>query len=137
MMGQFSTIKSSEEEGTVAQKSVLIVEDDAGIGDLLLYLISQETPYKVVLAVNGFQALDDIQQMTPSLFMLDYHLPGMTGIELADRLRMMEAVKHVPIIIMSARLPIQDIEQRNLLGMSKPFNLTMLLETVTKLVGNG
>lgn len=136
-MGQFSTIKSSEEEGTVAQKSVLIVEDDAGIGDLLLYLISQETPYKVVLAVNGFQALDDIQQMTPSLFMLDYHLPGMTGIELADRLRMMEAVKHVPIIIMSARLPIQDIEQRNLLGMSKPFNLTMLLETVTKLVGNG
>ena len=134
-MGQFSTIKSSEEEGTVAQKSVLIVEDDAGIGDLLLYLLSQETPYKVALAINGFQALDDIQQMTPSLFMLDYHLPGMTGIELADRLREMEAFKHVPIIIMSARLPIQDIEQRNLLGMSKPFDLALLLETVKKLVG--
>src|SRR5579859_4144564 len=136
MMGQFSTIKSSEEEGMVAQKSVLIVEDDAGIGDLLLYLLSQETPYKIMLAVNGLQALDDIQQMTPSLFMLDYHLPGMTGIELADRLRTMETFKHVPIIIMSARLPIQDIEQRKLLGMSKPFDLAMLLQTVKKLVEN-
>ena len=135
-MGQFSTIKSSEEEGMVAQKSVLIVEDDAGIGDLLLYLLSQETPYKVMLAVNGLQALDDIQQMTPSLFMLDYHLPGMTGIELADKLRTMETFKHVPIIIMSARLPIQDIEQRKLLGMSKPFDLAMLLQTVKKLVEN-
>lgn len=134
-MGQFSTIKSSE-EGIVAQKSVLIVEDDAGIGDLLLYLLSQETPYKVMLAVNGLQALDDIQRMTPSLFMLDYHLPGMTGIELADRLRTMETFKHVPIIIMSARLPIQDIEQRKLLGMSKPFDLAMLLQTVKKLVEN-
>lgn len=135
-MGQFSTIKSSEGV-TVAQKSVLIVEDDAGIGDLLLYLLSQETPYHVELAVNGFQALDAIKQMTPSLFMLDYHLPGMTGIELADKLRAMEVYQHVPIVIMSARLPVEEIEQRELLGMSKPFDLMALLETVEKLVEQG
>lgn len=136
-MGQFSTIKSSKEEVTAAQKSVLIVEDDAGIGDLLLYLLSQETPYQVALAISGFEALDAIKHMTPSLFMLDYHLPGMTGIELADKLREMETFKQVPIIIMSARLPVQEIEQRNLLGMNKPFDLTVLLETVETLVEKG
>ena len=117
------------------QKSVLIVEDDAGIGDLLVYLLSQETSYHAELAIDGFQALEAIQHVTPSLFMLDYHLPGMTGIELADRLRAMEAFRHTPIMIMSARLPIEEIEERKLLGMSKPFDLTKLLETVEKLVG--
>ncbi len=120
-------------ENTV--KTVLVVEDDAGIGMFLVQAISQETSHQAMLVTDGFQALKTVSQIKPNLFILDYHLPRMNGIELYDRLHAITELENVPAIIISARLPKQEIEKRKIIGMNKPLELDDLLHTVENLLG--
>ena len=120
-------------ENTV--KTVLVVEDDAGIGMFLVQAISQETSHQAMLVTDGFQALKTVSQIKPNLFILDYHLPRMNGIELYDRLHAITELENVPAIMISARLPKQEIEKRTIIGMNKPLELDDLLHTVENLLG--
>lgn len=115
-------------------KTILVVEDDAGIGTFLVQAILQETPYQAMLVTDGFQALNAVNNIRPGLFILDYQLPRMNGIELYDQLHTMTGLEEVPAIIMSARLPKNEIEKRRLTGMSKPLELDDLLFTIEKLL---
>lgn len=115
-------------------KTILVVEDDAGIGTFLVQAILQETPYQAMLVTDGFQALSAVNNIRPGLFILDYQLPRMNGIELYDQLHTVEGLEDVPAIIMSARLPKNEIEKRHLIGMSKPLELDDLLFTIEKLL---
>jgi DNA-binding response OmpR family regulator len=115
-------------------KTILVVEDDAGIGTFLVQAILQETPYQAMLVTDGFQALSAVNNIRPSLFILDYQLPRMNGIELYDQLHIIEGLEEVPAIVMSARLPKNEIEKRQLIGMSKPLELDDLLFTIEKLL---
>lgn len=111
-------------------KTILLVEDDSTIGEVLTLIISQETPYTGLLASDAIEALDLIQAIEPNLFILDYQLPHMNGIELYDRLHAIEALKHIPAIMISAQLPQKDLDKRHIIGMSKPFDLDELLQTI-------
>ena len=115
-------------------KVTLIVEDDASIGEVLVYAISQTTPYQVVSALDGFEALEIIKGIKPDLFILDYQLPKMNGIELYDLLQTTHELAHIPTIIISANLPEAAIRQRKLIGIKKPFELDELLDTIEKLI---
>lgn len=115
-------------------KMILVVEDDEGVGVFLVQAISQETPYQALLVTDGFQALKAVKKMKPDLFILDYQLPNMNGIELFDHLHAMEELSGLPAIIMSARLPKQEIEKRQLIGMHKPLELDELLHTIEDLL---
>jgi len=121
-------------EVQVTKKTVLVVEDDTGIGSFLVQTIVQETPYQALLVTDGFQALNVINDIKPHLFILDYLLPRMNGIELYDRLRTIHGLEEIPAIMISARLPKHEIEKRSLIGLSKPFELDKLLDTIEKLL---
>jgi|SRR6266516_1209869 len=123
----------SAEEG-VTKKTVLVVEDDTGIGSFLVQTVVQETPYQALLVTDGFAALRVINDIKPDLFILDYLLPRMNGIELYDQLRMIQGLEDIPAIMISARLPKHEIEKRSLIGMSKPFELGELLDTIEHLI---
>src|SRR5712692_8313220 len=120
----------SAAEKTAIVKSILVVEDDVGIGSFLTQAISQETPHQAMLVTDGFQALNAIRSIKPSLFILDYQLPRMNGIELYDKLHATQGLEDIPAILISARLPKQDIEKRKILGMSKPLELDEFLHTI-------
>src|SRR5436309_8267462 len=90
---------------TDTKKIILVAEDDEGIGTMLAHFISDETPYEVLLVTSSRKALQVAQGVKPALFLLDYHLPSMTGIQLYDQLQAIEELKGVPAIIMSANLP--------------------------------
>ncbi len=115
-------------------KVTLIVEDDIAIGEVLVYAISQTTPYTVLSVPDGFKALEVIKGIKPDLFLFDYQLPRMNGIELYDLIRTIEGLEHIPAIIMSANLPEDAIKQRKLIGIKKPFELDELLDTIEKLI---
>ncbi|MBO0796590.1 MAG: response regulator [Ktedonobacteraceae bacterium] len=121
-------------EDTLPDRSILIVEDDATLGKLLLEVLQEETNYQVHLVPDAETALNMLQTVTPELFLLDYHLPGMSGLELADQLRSREDGKHVPILIMSADLPYVDIAKKQLKSLQKPFDLDAFLLTITELL---
>jgi DNA-binding response OmpR family regulator len=116
------------------EKIILVVEDDDNIGSMLLETLSQETPYKPVLVNDGFEALEAVRSTKPDLFITDYRLPNMNGIELYDRLRHTRNFDNTPTIIMSAYLPVDEVRKRRLIGLSKPFEIDEFLETIEKLI---
>ncbi len=113
---------------------ILVVEDDADISCFLLHLLEEE--YQVVLATNGIQALNLVQGLTPALFILNYHLPHMTGIELYDRLHALEPLRSVPAMMLSANLPYEEIKQRGIVGLSKPVDIDELMNMIERLISN-
>lgn len=115
-------------------KCILIVKDDPILGDLLLEALQEEATYQGLLAPSGEMALSILQTITPALFLLDYHLPGMNGLELADRLRRREGCKQRPILLMSASLPQENGALDDLITLQKPFDLEMLLQLIAELL---
>src|SRR5260370_19794973 len=125
--------KSSHEERN-ALPTVMIVEDDVHIGAFLVEAITQETPYYALLLTNGDEALAKLKNLKPSLLILDYHLPGINGLELYHQIHAMPDLKQIPAIMMSARLPRRELEQRTIVGINKPFELDDFLLTVKNLL---
>jgi len=115
-------------------KTILIVEDDAHIGEFLERALSEETPYKPLVVSDGFEALKVTREVKPTLFVLGYHVPGMDGIELYDQLHAVKAFRNTPAVIMSARLPHREREKRSLVGLRKPLELSELLQMVQALL---
>lgn len=111
---------------------ILVVEDDENIGTFVVQALASETPYKPVLVTDGFQALKVVDQVKPRLFITDYRLPHMNGIELYDRLR--PKIDDTPTIIMSAYMPEHEVRQRKLVSLNKPFELDDLLNTIERLL---
>ncbi len=126
--------QNPDEENSIV-KTVLVVEDDTGIGTFLIQAIHQETHYQAMLVTDGFQALKAVANIKPGLFILDYQLPRMNGIELYDHLHAIPGMDHIPAIIVSARLPRHEIEKRKIIGISKPLELDDFLQTIEKLLG--
>ncbi len=117
------------------EKTILIVEDDEDLGTLILEALQQESfytgvRYRTVLAIDGMEALEIIEETFPDLFLLDYYLPRINGLDLYDRMHAMETLSKVPTIFMSANPPFKELRKRNLLSIRKPFNLRELLDTI-------
>ncbi len=127
--------EQSPKEKDTSVKTVLVVEDDTGIGTFLVQAILQETHYQALLVSDGFQALKTVTNIKPSLFILDYQLPRMNGLELYDNLHTTKGLEHIPALIISARLPKHEIEKRKLASMSKPLELDDFLQAIEKLLG--
>jgi len=132
-MSQGKEQPSKEKDASV--KTVLVVEDDTGIGTFLVQAILQETHHQALLVTDGFQAIKTVSNIKPSLFILDYQLPRMNGLELYDHLHATKGLEHIPALIISARLPRHEIEKRKLASMSKPLELDDFLQTIEKLLG--
>ena len=83
-------------------KRILIVEDEASIRDMVAFAL-RRADMEAVHAADARAALVAISDAPPDLILLDWMLPGMTGLELARRLRSEERTKEVPIIMLTAR----------------------------------
>ncbi|GHO86817.1 response regulator [Dictyobacter formicarum] len=115
-------------------KTILLVEDDINIGEVLQQAITQETSFVAILVSDGFQALQMVKEIRPNLFILDYQLPRMSGIELYDQLHSIEELAHVPALMLSAHLPRHEINKRHIQGMGKPIDLDDFLQTIENLI---
>jgi CheY-like chemotaxis protein len=115
-------------------KTILLVEDDSIIAELLIQMIAQETQYQVFSLPDGLEALDLVRNVKPQLLILDYRLPTIHGIELYDRLHNTEGLEQVPTIMLSVNAPLKEINQRQIIYLRKPFDIYKLLETIHKLL---
>jgi CheY-like chemotaxis protein len=119
-----------------ALKLILIVEDDASIGEMLVRAISEETLHQALLVPDSAHVLEIIKEYRPDLMILDYHLPRMNGLELYDRLQAIEGFEHIPTILTTAGVLQYDIQSRHLIGMSKPVDLNKLLDLIEELLSS-
>ena len=111
--------------------TILIVEDNADIGCFLQQLIEEETPYHTAVISNGLQALEKAPQIHPCLMLLNYRLPGINGIELYDLLQEIEETSGVPAIMMSATLPISELQRRGIYQLRKPMDIGNVIRMIT------
>jgi two-component system phosphate regulon response regulator PhoB len=81
---------------------ILVVEDEPAIQELIALNLEQ-AGQRAVLADSAEQALERIQEELPDLVLLDWMLPGQSGIEFARRLRGDARTKKLPIIMLTAR----------------------------------
>jgi CheY-like chemotaxis protein len=127
----------SSEKRISLVKRVLVVEDDMDFGSVLVRMIQQETPYQALLATTGIEALNIVSHLYCDVFVLDYHLPYMNGLELYDRLHATAGQEATPALFLSAstRLPLDEITQRHLKYIYKPVELDNLLETLQEFLG--
>src|SRR2546430_5779174 len=115
-------------------KTILVVEDDTAIGSFLVEAIKQEAPHQALLATDGYQALKMVHDLKPNLFLIDYGLPRMNGLELYDQLHATKELEDVPALIISASCPWKEVEKRKIPCMRKPIELDELLQTIEKLI---
>jgi two-component system phosphate regulon response regulator PhoB len=112
---------------------VLIVEDEEALALLLQYNLEAEG-FRVSLARRGDEAEVAITEDPPDLIILDWMLPGLSGIELCRRLRAGKMARPIPILILTARGEEQDRIRGLTVGADdyvvKPFSLPELLARV-------
>jgi DNA-binding response OmpR family regulator len=112
-------------------RTVLVVDDDPGVLEVLDLALTAEG-YRVVLARNGREALDQAAETHPSLMLVDLMMPVMDGWQFVRACREQEFAQQTPVIILSAA---RNVEQAvHELGVqaviAKPFNLDHLLDLV-------
>jgi two-component system, OmpR family, phosphate regulon response regulator PhoB len=87
--------------------SILIVEDEPDIQELIAYNI-EKAGHEPMRAASAEQALDVVREALPHLILIDWMLPGMSGIELARWLRGHRRTESIPLIMVTARGAEQD-----------------------------
>jgi two-component system phosphate regulon response regulator PhoB len=85
-----------------AQPTVLLVEDEGAQREVLSYNLEAEG-FRVAAAADGEEALMLVNEAAPDLIVLDWMLPGVSGIEICRRLKARPETRNVPIIMLSAR----------------------------------
>jgi two-component system, OmpR family, phosphate regulon response regulator PhoB len=112
---------------------ILIVEDEQPLVFLLRYNLEAEG-YEVDSASRGDEADLHIREQVPDLVLLDWILPGLSGLELCRRLRHREATGSLPIIMLTARGEESDRVRGLTTGaddyLTKPFSVPELLARV-------
>ena len=115
------------------KEKILIVDDQFGIR-ILLNEVLQKEGYQTYQAANGVQALDIVKKHPPDLVLLDMKIPGMDGIEILKRMKVIEP--DIRVIIMTAYGELDMIQEAMDLGalthFAKPFDIDDIREAVKK-----
>lgn len=117
-------------------KTILIADDDKSFRDLIQ--ITLQTPdIHIFQAADGDEALQLARQEHPELIVLDWRMPGKTGLEVAEALRRDPATADIAILMLTAMGQEEDRKQGLALGVQgyliKPFSPLELLKRVQEL----
>lgn len=112
-------------------EKILIVDDQYGIRVLLNEVFNKEG-YKTFQAANGIQALDIVKNQRPDLVLLDMKIPGMDGIEILKRMKIID--EGIRVIIMTAYGELDMIQESKELGalthFAKPLDIDEIRDAV-------
>lgn len=119
---------------------LLLVDDDANIRTLALMGLEGLTDWHVEQADSGQAALELASTNVPDVILLDMMMPSMDGIATYARLQKIEALRHVPVIFITAKVQSTEVEKYLELGVAgvitKPFDPMQLPEQIKSLVYN-
>jgi DNA-binding response OmpR family regulator len=116
---------------------ILVAEDERDIRELVMFTL-QFAGHKVTQAQNGEIAVELAQQVLPDLILTDVRMPKMTGYEVCRALKEIESVKHIPVVILSAKGQDDEIETGKAAGaidyILKPFDMAELQQRVNEIL---
>ncbi|TPW18699.1 MAG: phosphate regulon transcriptional regulatory protein PhoB [Halothiobacillaceae bacterium] len=118
-------------------KKILVVEDESAIREMVCWALRQ-SGFEVMETGDALQAKKRLAEQLPDLLLVDWMLPGMSGIDLARYVRKNDATKRLPLIMLTAR----GEESDKLLGLetgaddyvTKPFSTRELIARINALL---
>lgn len=118
-------------------KRVLIVDDEPNIVTALEFLL-EKRGYEVTVAVNGEEALAQVETFKPDLVLLDVMMPKVSGYEVCQRLRSDPRWQGIKIVMLSAKGREVEVSKGMSLGadlyVTKPFSSAELVATIDTLL---
>ena len=116
---------------------VMVIEDEEALGLLLKYNLEKEG-YEVILETRGNKALAEIEKYGPSVILLDWMLPEISGVEICKLVRSKPDIKNIPIIMLTAKGEEEDKIKGLTAGaddyVTKPFSPIVLAARVRTLL---
>lgn len=114
-------------------KQILVVEDEASIRDMLRFAL-ERAEFRLTLAANAQEARLRIAESRPDLILLDWMMPGLSGVEYTKELKGGATTKDIPIIMVTARAEEEDKVRALNIGaddyVSKPFSFPELIARI-------
>ena len=115
-----------DEHGKSKQTLIMIVDDDAALGEMLSIVLNG-SGFEAVTCQDGLRAVEMFPTLHPDLVLLDIMLPGLDGVQVAQRIRQ---TANTPIIMLTAKSDTTDVVKGLEAGADdyvvKPFSLAVL-----------
>jgi two-component system alkaline phosphatase synthesis response regulator PhoP len=126
-------IERSKAGLSMSKETILIVEDEADLAEVVAYNLEREG-YTILRAASGEDGLKLAVNKQPALILLDLMLPGMGGLDVCRLLKSDEKTRRIPVIMMTARSEDVDVVTGLELGaddyVTKPFSPRVLTARV-------
>ena len=114
-------------------RTILIVEDEQPIREMLCFALGK-AGFEVIEANDAHEAQAQLNQRKPAIVLLDWMLPGISGVDFARRLKMQDATRDLPIIMVTAKSDenhkVQGLESGADDYITKPFSTRELLARI-------
>jgi CheY-like chemotaxis protein len=119
--------------------SLVLVVDDNADGIRIVESILKGNGFEVVAARNGQEALDAVAAKPPAVILLDVMMPGMSGLEVLEKLRAQPKNGRIPVILLTAKTQDEDVISGYRYGadyyIPKPFTSKQLLYGIRLVLG--
>ncbi len=114
----------------ITGKPLVLVADDDGTHRRVLQKVLEQSGFRVILAPNGKEAIDQVAQFNPDVVLLDVEMPEMDGFAVCESIRAQKTDHEIPIFIVTSRDDPESVERAYELGatdfLTKPIALPVL-----------
>ncbi len=119
------------------KSKIVLIEDEDDIADLIS-MQAELSGYKLFVATDGLNGYELIEREKPDLVILDIMLPGQNGLDVCRKIKVHSLLKHIPIIMLSAKSEETDVVLGLELGaddyVTKPFSPRVLFSRINALL---
>lgn len=116
-------------------KKILLIDDEPDIVQLTAKRLTH-AGYEVVCYESGLGAFEEVLRVKPDLILLDIRLPGISGLEVYENIKINKKTKSIPIIFFSANISLKDEclrKHKAQYFIKKPYDAQYLLEIIKSL----
>jgi CheY-like chemotaxis protein len=131
---QHTTAAQAQVKRGAPLRTLLYVEDNPANLKLIEQLIARRPDIRLLTATDGILGIELARRNLPDVILMDINLPGISGIEALNVLRLDKATAHIPVVALSANAMPRDIEKGLHAGffryLTKPIKVNEFMETL-------
>jgi CheY-like chemotaxis protein len=120
-------------------KTILVIDDDDGIREIIQFSVEAVTDWKVLTAVSGSEGIARAEIEQPDAILLDVMMPDMDGVTTFQHLQANPTTKHIPTVLLTAKAIAKEEQRLSDLGVAgaiaKPFKADRLAKQICEILG--